>query len=260
VRRLTRCFGRVGAAVAMSIALLTAAQSSSAAETTEDTTPPTLQAFSVNPTGVDTTGGPQTVTGTATITDDVSGVEDTTDPCPPYCGGTTQMTFSSPSGDQTIVGFFGHTTGDTYQASITVPQFAEDGVWTIHSFNLYDLAGNSRLLAASDVAALGIDATITVSAGGTFTLTVSKSGTGEGTVASSPVGIDCGSICSASFDKDTAVTLMAIPSPGSRFVHWSGDCHGAKTCTLVMTASKNVTAVFKLSKRHGGASHVLGLH
>jgi endoglucanase len=85
----------------------------------------------------------------------------------------------------------------------------------------------------------------------TFTLTVSKSGTGDGTVISSPTGIDCGPSCSASFDADAAVTLTATPSSGSRFVHWSGACKGKKTCTVAMTSSMNVTAVFKQSKRRG---------
>src|SRR5439155_22641217 len=40
-----------------------------------------------------------------------------------------------------------------------------------------------------------------------FTLTVNLAGTGSGTVSSSPLGISCGTNCSASYDSGTAVTL-----------------------------------------------------
>jgi hypothetical protein len=40
----------------------------------DDTTPPTLQALSLSTNMIDTSGGPQVVTVTATITDDLSGV------------------------------------------------------------------------------------------------------------------------------------------------------------------------------------------
>jgi len=45
------------------------------------------------------------------------------------------------------------------------------------------------------------------------TLTVVK--TGNGTVTSSPAGINCGTTCSASFARNTTVTLTATPDAGS---------------------------------------------
>src|SRR4029453_17241822 len=45
-----------------------------------------------------------------------------------------------------------------------------------------------------------------------FTLTLSKSGAGSGTVTSNPVGISCGTTCSAAFASGTAVTLTATPA------------------------------------------------
>src|SRR6188768_3306704 len=46
-------------------------------------------------------------------------------------------------------------------------------------------------------------------------LTVSKSGSGSGVVSSSPGGIDCGGICTASFPTGSSVTLTASPASGS---------------------------------------------
>jgi len=78
-------------------------------------------------------------------------------------------------------------------------------------------------------------------------LTISKSGTGLGTVTSSPLGISCGSACSASFASGTVVTLTAVAeaNTNSAFTGWSGACTGTSTtCTVTMDASKNVTAQF----------------
>ncbi|KJU86983.1 protein containing DUF1566 [Candidatus Magnetobacterium bavaricum] len=82
--------------------------------------------------------------------------------------------------------------------------------------------------------------------GNSVDLVISKSGTGSGTVTSSPSGIDCGSTCSGSFLKDTSVTLTATPDAGkATFTGWSGDCTGSSsTCTVTMTADKNVNAIF----------------
>ena len=82
-------------------------------------------------------------------------------------------------------------------------------------------------------------------AGDTFALNVSKTGTGSGTVTSSPEGINCGSVCSASFDYYTSVTLTAIASTGSTFSGWSGSgCAGTGDCTVTMNVAKSVSADF----------------
>jgi CSLREA domain-containing protein len=80
----------------------------------------------------------------------------------------------------------------------------------------------------------------------TYGLTVTKAGTGTGTVTSSPAGIDCGSICSASFSNGTLVTLTATPPTTSTFTSWSGACTGTTTCVVTMDAVKAVTATFTL--------------
>ena len=79
-------------------------------------------------------------------------------------------------------------------------------------------------------------------------LTVSKTGTGSGTVTSSPVGIDCGTDCTESYDYNTSVTLTATPNTGSTFTGWSGGgCSGTGTCAVMMDASKTITATFTLN-------------
>lgn len=77
---------------------------------------------------------------------------------------------------------------------------------------------------------------------GTFDLMVSKSGTG--TVTSSPAGINCGIDCTESFASGTIATLTAAPGTGYTFSGWSGDCSGTGTCTVTMSAARNVIATF----------------
>ncbi|CAK0749893.1 exported hypothetical protein [Gammaproteobacteria bacterium] len=76
----------------------------------------------------------------------------------------------------------------------------------------------------------------------TRTLTVTK--TGSGTVTSNPAGISCDSDCSESYNSGTSVTLTATPAAGFTFAGWGGDCSGTTSCTLSMTAAKNVSATF----------------
>lgn len=75
-------------------------------------------------------------------------------------------------------------------------------------------------------------------------LTLTRSG--PGTVTSSPLGINCGSVCSASFDRGTTVTLTAAPSAGSTFAGWTGDCTGTGTCAVPMDGPKSVSATFSI--------------
>src|SRR5580698_2844032 len=74
-------------------------------------------------------------------------------------------------------------------------------------------------------------------------LSVSLSGTG--TVASSPAGINCPQTCSASFALGTEVTLTETPGANYIFAGWGGACSGTNsTCTVTLSASKQVTAAF----------------
>jgi uncharacterized repeat protein (TIGR02543 family) len=78
----------------------------------------------------------------------------------------------------------------------------------------------------------------------TYPLTVARAGTGGGAVTSSPVGIDCGATCSATYEMGTVVALIATPDATSTFAGWSGACVGTGACVMTMDAAKSVTATF----------------
>jgi hypothetical protein len=90
-----------------------------------------------------------------------------------------------------------------------------------------------------------VSATFNTTGGTMYALTVTKAGAGSGTVASNPVGISCGTTCSASYNSGASVTLTATAASGSTFAGWGGACTGtAATCTTTMTAARSVTATF----------------
>ena len=84
-----------------------------------------------------------------------------------------------------------------------------------------------------------------VGSGNGVILTVVPAGTGTGTVTSAPSGINCGSVCLASFTSGASVTLSASPIGGSTFAGWSGGgCSGTGSCVVTMSAATSVTATF----------------
>ncbi len=74
-----------------------------------------------------------------------------------------------------------------------------------------------------------------------FTLTVTKP-TGGNVLAAG--GIDCGTTCTAQYNKDTEVSLAANKATGYNFTGWSGDCSGLGLCVVKMDKAKTVTANF----------------
>ena len=82
----------------------------------------------------------------------------------------------------------------------------------------------------------------------TRSLGVTLAGAGSGSVSSAPAGISCGSTCSASFAQNVVVTLTASAGSGSLFGGWSGDCTGTGTCSVSMSAARNVTATFVVAR------------
>jgi hypothetical protein len=87
-----------------------------------------------------------------------------------------------------------------------------------------------------------VNASFTAQPPNTNQLNVSM--TGNGSITSTPMGINCGSTCSASFNSGTSVTLSAVADANYTFTGWSGDCSGMGTCSLTMSANKTVSANF----------------
>ena len=77
-------------------------------------------------------------------------------------------------------------------------------------------------------------------------LSAGRNGAGGGAVTSTPDGIDCGSLCSASFQHGMTVNLTASPAAGSVFKGWGGACSGTGACAVTLDADKNVMASFNL--------------
>jgi hypothetical protein len=75
-----------------------------------------------------------------------------------------------------------------------------------------------------------------VELGGMRTLTVNRAGTGIGSVTSSPVGINCGTLCQAQFPVGSQVTLNATAESGSFFAGWTG-----LGCSSFVTLNDNMT-------------------
>jgi len=77
-----------------------------------------------------------------------------------------------------------------------------------------------------------------------FGVSVSIQGSGSGTVASTPSGISCGFVCYREYDSGTSVTLSATPDSHSSFDGWSGVCSGRTFCTIVVSTTVSVSAIF----------------
>ena len=99
-------------------------------------------------------------------------------------------------------------------------------------------------------------ATLTVGSCGSNnlpTLTVYKVGQGTGTVTSAPAGINCGSGagCTANFVLNTPVSLTAVADSGSVFAGWSANCQPdqTSTCTLTMVNNETVGPIFNLAQQ-----------
>jgi lysozyme len=75
---------------------------------------------------------------------------------------------------------------------------------------------------------------------------VERQGTGSGVVSSSPVGLDCGATCTASFAVGSTVSLTAEADSASAFTGWSGGCVGAgAVCSFPVSSPIDVVATFE---------------
>jgi len=146
--------------------------------------------------------------------------------------------------------------GTTASSSTPVAMVATDVTWdsSNQSVATIDATGRATAVApgvttitATDRSGNTASTTLTVPV--RFTLSVALAGAGAGTVASSPAGINCGADCSEVYDSGTSVTLTASAAANSTFVGWNGcDSASGTTCTVTMSASKLVTAIFDLKR------------
>jgi uncharacterized repeat protein (TIGR01451 family) len=122
-----------------------------------DITAPSLESFAITPTSVDVTDGiSKTITATAHITDDKSGVDLVT------------VRYGSPSGSSSVLFFFGpsnRTSGTShvgdYATGATIDVNSESGIWRVLSVSARDVVGNERGYTAAEALALGaVDFTV----------------------------------------------------------------------------------------------------
>ncbi len=133
-----------------------------------DTNAPSVVAFSVSPTSVDTSLANQTLTFSVRITDDLAGVSAGTSAAP------SQVTMRGPTGSHTVSATFGtaqRVSGSSldgvYAASTTIPRWSEQGIWSVQSLVVRDNVGNARTLLAPDLV------------GATFQTTFTQAGAGD---------------------------------------------------------------------------------
>jgi hypothetical protein len=78
---------------------------------------------------------------------------------------------------------------------------------------------------------------------------VLTTGSGGGRVTSTPSGIDCSTgFCSATFPRETAVSLDATPDSDSLFAGWNSICSGLGSCGITIHDDTGVTATFNYVK------------
>ena len=117
--------------------------------TPSDITPPEVSAFSFSPTFIDTSLSAQSITGTASVTDDLSGFSH------------VHMSFVSPSGSQNRYLYLWRTvSGDplngVFDGQAEFPRFSEAGTWHASYAYYADLAGNFRYYGSTaEIAAVG---------------------------------------------------------------------------------------------------------
>jgi hypothetical protein len=122
-----------------------------------DTSPPHLVTLNFAPNAVDVTGGSQSVTVTATVTDDLSGT---------CC---VWVQFVSPSGQQRQPLNFlflsrsaGTALDGVYQGTFQMPRFSESGTWKVSSLQFQDNAGNFSNLTTNNLVSLGLPTDLVV--------------------------------------------------------------------------------------------------
>ena len=126
-----------------------------------DNTGPQLSALVISGTPVDVAAINGQVTITATITDDIVGLA--------ADAGRSSIAFTSTSGNQTLQAdiaaihrISGTAKNGVYEITLTVPQGAEPGDWTLSSLILRDALGNTNSMTITDATNLGVDTSFRV--------------------------------------------------------------------------------------------------
>ena len=183
---------------------------------TADTEPPKLLDLSIEPDEVDTTDSYKTVTFTAHVTDDLSGV------------GLVQVSLVSPSHAVQLPVELNRVSGTeldaTYQGNAYIPRFSESGPWKIEYFRLRDLTRNEVYLNSGQLEAAGLPDTVQVNTTTPQVLQVSpdsgpEAGATEvqisGAGFSSATEVDFGSASATSFTVDSPASITATAPPGA---------------------------------------------
>ena len=131
-----------------------------------DTTPPALTGLTITPSSIDVSNGPKSVTLAMNLTDSQSGVAF---PCQNAPCNATLYVFG-PTGDQLLreFPFDVHLTSGTvnqgvWTITVTFPQYAAAGTWTLVSLAISDKVGNFAYLSGQQLGNLGFPTTIKVS-------------------------------------------------------------------------------------------------
>ncbi len=153
------------------------------------------------------------VSGNGTVRSQPAGIDCGSTCSAPFAANASVVLSATPAAGQVLSGWGGACTGAGPTCTVTMSQ--------------------ARSVSAVFAPAPAVQRTLSVTL------------TGGGAVRSQPVGIDCGSTCSAPFGHGTSVVLTATASAGQQFASWSGACSGStSTCTLAMNADRSVVATF----------------
>ncbi len=119
-----------------------------------DTAPPVLTGLTFSPMAVNTTSSSATVTVTAQVTDDLSGVQQ------------VNVDFVSPSGSQAVQANLNLSSGSnlngTWTGIATVPAYSEPGTWTAGPVYSWDTVLNGRDYSTAQLQALGFPTQLSV--------------------------------------------------------------------------------------------------
>ncbi len=119
--------------------------------TTQDITAPYLTGLVLDSQTIDTSSDVTVLFGSATVSEDLSGLNEN----------EMYIIFTSPSGNQKTYGSINTYEDNQRRLTTYFQQYSETGEWTMTA-SLSDSAGNTRSYDNNDLALLGIDNTITV--------------------------------------------------------------------------------------------------